>query len=54
MDDDLRMLIINPNKKISPKSSGTSRNKVRQRIRFSKAKSAISGKMASSSKMLDA
>ena len=54
MADYLRMLIINPNKNISPKSSGISRNKTKQKIGFSGAKSTIGGKMASSSKMLDA
>ena len=53
MDDYLRMLIINPNKKVSSKSSGTSRNKTKQKIGLSRAKSALGGKMASSSKMLD-
>jgi len=53
MDDFLGMLIVNPNKEISPKSSGTERNKAKQKTGFSGAKSAIGGKMAFSIKMLD-
>jgi len=53
MDDYLRMLTINRNQEISPKSSGTKRNKAKQKIGFSGAKSAIGGKLAFSSKMLD-
>jgi len=53
MDDFLRMLIVNPNQEIGPKSSGIKRNKAKQKTGFSGAKSAIGGKMAFSSKMLD-
>jgi len=45
------MLIINPIKKISLKSSGSKGNRLKQKARFSGAKSAIGGKMALSSKM---
>jgi len=54
MDDFLRMLIINPCQEISPKSSGTKRNVAKQKIGFCGAKSAIGGKIAFSSKILDA
>jgi len=52
MDDFLRMLIINPGHEITPKSSGTKRNVMKQKIEFSGAKSAIGGKMASPAKCL--
>jgi len=48
----LRMLIINPNQEISIKSSGAKRNKIKQQTGFSRANSAIGGKLAFSSKML--
>jgi len=54
MADFPRMLIVNPNQEIGPKSSGTKRNKAKQKIGFSGAKSAIGGKMAFSRKILDA
>ena len=48
------MLIINPNKKISPKLGESSENRSKQKIGFPGAESAIGGKMASLSKILDA
>ena len=51
MIDHLRMLTINPNKKISPKSVGVN-NKAKQKTGFSRAKSAIGDKMAFSNKGL--
>ena len=53
MDDYLRMLTVNPNKRISPKSSGISQNKAKQKTVQNRAGSAIGDKMAFSSKMLD-
>ena len=53
MDDFLGMLIVNTNQENCPKSSGAKRNKAKQKIGFSRAKSAIGGKMAFSSKILD-
>jgi len=52
MADYLKMLIINPNQEISLKFSGAKRNKIKQQIGFSRAKSAIGAKLAFSSKML--
>jgi len=54
MDDFLGMLIVNPRQEIGPKSSGTERTKAKQKTGFSGAESAIGGKMASLSKILDA
>jgi len=53
MADFLRMLTINPSQEISPKASGTKRNKAKYKTEFPGAESAIGGKMAFSSKMLD-
>jgi len=51
MAEFLRMLIVNPNQEVGPKSSGIKKSKAKQKIGFSRAKSAIGGKMAFSSKM---
>jgi len=45
------MLIFNPIKKISLKSSGSKGNRLKQKTGFSRAKSAIGGKKALSRKM---
>ena len=45
------MLIINPNKKISPKSGGSSESRSKQKTGFSGAESAIGAEKAFSSKM---
>jgi len=47
------MLLINPGQEISPKASGTKRNKAKHQTGFHGADSAIGGKMAFSSNMLD-
>jgi len=52
MVDNLRMLVINPSNKISPKSSGSSCNKVKLITGQNRAKPAIGGKKGLSSKML--
>jgi len=54
MVDFLGMLIVNLCQEIGPKSSGTKRTKAKQKIGFPGAESAIGGKMASLSKILDA
>jgi len=51
MVDHPRMLIINPNKKITLKSGGSSGNRSKQKTGFPGAESAIGEEKALSSKM---
>jgi len=54
MGDFLGMLLINPRQEIGLKSSGIKRTKVKQKTGLAGAESAIGGKLASLSKILDA